>query len=285
MKIKLNKKVSYLNFGYIPTGNLFTDLSGKLFGTPNLVKRLQARDIMNTLDLKSHNTVLDFGCGVGYVTVEMAKIAEKAFGIDTNEYIGTIPIPIELSDRLQYIIASGENLPFEDSIFDVILASEVLPMISEPLHFLKEISRVLKPGGRLIIVNGSGHPSIKEAYKSKPWYFKLLNRLYNYRMPESYEKYCQILQKSFDTAQKSFFQEEDISLLLNQVGFLVESFDYSPGYVAGSYFSWSQFILYLRTGKTLSQHSFVLKYYLLSFIRLFERKKHKGGIICKATKQ
>jgi ubiquinone/menaquinone biosynthesis C-methylase UbiE len=282
---KVDKSVNFRNFGYIPGRSVTQNIKDKLFGIPNLMKRVQVKDIINTLDIQSSDVVLDFGCGSGYFTVEMAKLAKKAYGIDINEYIKQIEIPNELMGRLEYVQTSGTQLPFQDSFFDVVLASEILPMIPDPSEFLAEIRRVLKHTGRLVIVNGAGHPAIKDAFEKRPWFFRWLQKKYPERMPESYEEYCSILQKSFGTAQKNFIEEKDIRNLLTQSNILLEAFTYSPGYLAGAYFSWSQFLLYLRTGKTLSQQSFFLKYYILRMFAAIDRRRYPGGLLCIARKK
>lgn len=280
----IDQRVNYRNFGYIPTGSI-RDVAGKLFGHRNLLKRLQAKDIMKALSIEPGDLLLDFGCGSGYMTVEMAKLAQKAYGIDIVDYVETIRIPEILEDRLEFIKTSGTKLPFRENFFNKILASEVLPMIPDPTQFLIEMKRVLKPGGLLVIVNGGGHPVIKEAFEKKSLLLRMLVKIYSGRIPNSYEAYCSILQNSFKTAQNHFFEEQDIRELIQENYFDVESIDYTPGHWAGIYFSWSQFLLYLKTGKTLSQHGFVLKYYLFTFLRWFEERKYQGGIICVARKR
>lgn len=273
-------KINYYNFGFIPGKSLRYNIKGKLFGIANILKRLQAKDIMNALDIENGHRVLDFGCGMGFFTIEMAKISKEAIGIDINPYIAEISIPADLKGRLQYIQVTGEKLPFPDNYFDRVLASEILPMIPDPSYFLKEIRRVLKPGGRLVIVNGAGHPAIENAYTKKGWLFQFLKNKYNDRFPNSYAEYEEILQRSFGTSQTRFLKEDDIHSMVSVNGFKNIRFEYSPSYLSGAYFSWSQFILYLRTGRTLSQHMFVFNYYLFSFLRLFEKTKYKSGVIC-----
>jgi ubiquinone/menaquinone biosynthesis C-methylase UbiE len=282
--IHCSKRVHYWNFGFIPSGSLRHDLRGKLFGHPNLLKRLQAREIMSALHLQPSDTALDLGCGAGFFTVEMAKMAQKAYGIDINPYVKTIQVPPALRGRLEYIQVSAERLPFAEEHFDKVLASEVLPMIPDPNRFLEEIRRVLKSGGRLLIANGAGHPNIEEAYRRRPLFFQWLKKSYPDRMPASYQDYCADLQASFGTAQKRFLEEADIRALLEKNGFRSIHFDYSPGYRFGLYFSWSQFLLYLRTGRTISQKNFLLRFCLFSLIRLFERRKFRGGLLCMAQK-
>lgn len=283
MKFNVSKKVRYHNFGFIPSGKFLIDLYGKLIGHQNLVKRLQATHIINAINISSTDTVLDFGCGAGYITVELAKIAKMAYGIDVNPYVSSIIIPESLQGKLNYILAKGEQLPFEESYFDKILASEILPMVDDPDVFIKEIRRVIKHNGKLIVLNGAGHPAIKTAYQKNTHLFRFVRMLYGATLPGSYEEYCNILQKSFGTRRNSFMQKEDIHSLLIDNGFVVESTQYTPGYWAGAFVSWSQFLLYLRTGKTLSQSSFFLKFLVLSILSLIDTRRYPGGILCVAS--
>ena len=143
---------------------------------------------------------------------------------------------------------------------------------------------MLKSGGRLVIANGAGHPDIEEAYRRRPLVFRWLQKRYPDQMPASYQEYCTLLQSSFGTSQRRFFQEGDIRSLLEENGFRSIHFDYSPGHLFGLYFSWSQFLLYLRTSRTISQENFPLKFCLFSLIRPFERRKFRGGLLCVAQK-
>jgi ubiquinone/menaquinone biosynthesis C-methylase UbiE len=274
--------VCYRNFGFIPSGRIWNDLKGKLFGHFNLIKRLQAKDIMEALNAGASDILLDVGCGAGYFTVEMAKVGQKTYGIDVSPYVNTIQVPRRLKGKLEYIQAFGENLPFCDGYFDKVLASEILPMVGDPHRFVSEIRRVLKPNGRLVISNGAGHPVIRDAFVTRARLLRWLQKRYAERMPFSYAHYCTILQRSFSTRQKAFLEERDVLDLLRKNGFNVVSIDYTPGFLAGAYLSWSQFFLYLRTGTTLSQRNFVVKFWILRLLRVFEKRRYKGGLLCVA---
>jgi len=282
-RLPIDEKVNYRNFGYIPTGSL-KDSIRKFTGHVNFLKRLQAKDVMTALDIQQKDFVLDFGCGSGYFTVEMAKLAHRAYGIDITSYLRNIKVPFLLRRKLSFVVARGERLPFRDNTFDKILASEILPMIEEPREFLFEMKRALKKGGRLVICNGAGHPSIKWAYQRKNWILNILRKIYKERVPLSYEEYCSILQASFGTCRKTFFEKEDLSHLLQEVGFELESMTYSPSFIIGWYISWSQFLLFLRKGKTLSQKYFHFLYPIASLINRLEKSKYEGGLICTARR-
>ena len=100
--------------------------------------------------------VLDFGCGNGWVGVRLARAgAKKVWGIDiSGELIkkGKKWIKDEgLSSKVDLKKMAGENLTFSDNFFDLILGSAILHHTQLDLA-LKNIYRVLKPGGRAIFV-------------------------------------------------------------------------------------------------------------------------------------
>jgi len=89
-------------------------------------------------------SLLDFGCG--------QKPYEKLFP-NVTSYIG---VDIEVSGHNHQnsnidVYYDGKKLPFEDNTFDIVLASEVLEHVPNIIEILSEISRVLKPDGKLII--------------------------------------------------------------------------------------------------------------------------------------
>jgi SAM-dependent methyltransferase len=274
---------SSISFGYLPTGSLWPDLTGRLFGQPNLLKRLQARDIMMALDIQATDTVLDFGCGAGYMTVEMAKLAHKAIGIDVLSYVGTIAVPSSLANRLAFTRANGADLPFPAAHFDRVLASEVLPMIPDPALFLAEIKRVLKPGGHLVVVNGTGRTEISEAYRSGSPQLRRLADRYPNRFPANYDEYCGRFQVVAGTARPGFQSEQEILDLLRDGGFRVVAIKHSPRRHAGEWLAWKQFELYLATGKLVQTRGFLIPYLLLSLLSFWDGEDYKSGLIVTAT--
>jgi ubiquinone/menaquinone biosynthesis C-methylase UbiE len=273
----------FMSFGYMPVGVPRYDLLCRLFGTPNLMKRLQAPDVMAALDIKPGDHVLDFGCGSGYMTVEMAKLAAKATGIDVNPYVASIKVHEALKGRLEYIQTSGTKLPFADASFDRILASEILPMIPDSLPFLREIARVLKPGGRLVIVNGVGHPVLEEAYATNAPRLAALAKQFPERMPKSYAEYCARFQTIAGTARTDFMSSDEIVDRLDQAGFAIQSSRYSPRKRAGAWLSWHQFELYLRTGRVVFDRSFLPTFLKLLAMSWTDREDYKGGLILVAA--
>lgn len=83
---------------------------------------------------------LDVGCG--------RKPYEKTFFAGAEKYIGMD----YLTDRsMPDVVGSATNIPLDDASFDTVVCTEVLEHVPNPLKALREIHRVLKPGGHLVL--------------------------------------------------------------------------------------------------------------------------------------
>ncbi len=274
--INPSKRISYFSFGYIPDNRFFRDLFFRLTGYPNLIKRLQAKDIINALDIQLDQKVIDFGCGSGYITVEIAKQADEALGIDINPEIANNVIPEALKGKLKYQVIDGRTLDMLDNYFDIALCSEVLMMISEPDQFLSEVKRILKPGGKLVVVNGLGHPAIEKAYSNNTILLKIARLLYPKRFPKTYNEYVQNLRGVFETAFEFPKADYYIDLLQKNEFKVIKEFR-SPGKISGDLSSWNQFFLYIKTGKGIVTNFVFAKYLLFSILDNFSKNKYEGG--------
>jgi ubiquinone/menaquinone biosynthesis C-methylase UbiE len=268
---------SFISFGYVREGRR-SDLYRRLFGYPNLLKRLQARDIMAALALKPSDRVLDIGCAYGVFTVEMARIAASAVGVDVAKPAAASHIPPDLRGRLHFLVGDGRRLPFPDRHFDVVLASEVLMMIEDPSEILRELRRVLKPEGRIVAVNGTGHPAIAEAYARQSLLLRLARTLWRRRFPPTYEAYAETLRRLYGTAFP-FRPPEYYRTLLADKGFQVRSDILSPTDGAAAAVSWLLFLFYLRTGRANPFWFFETKFMLCSMLGRLMRSRRLGGQI------
>jgi SAM-dependent methyltransferase len=95
-------------------------------------------------------SVLDVGCGPGWLTVQYARAGAKTSAIDLTK------TAVELTHKhLQHygLVAdvqqgSAEDIPFEDNTFDLVISSGVLHHTPDTLRSFRECFRVLKPNGR-----------------------------------------------------------------------------------------------------------------------------------------
>jgi SAM-dependent methyltransferase len=101
------------------------------------------------LKLHLKGKVLDVGCGIG----DMLSYRKNIIGVDVN------PLNVDFCKKrqLKAYIMKPNIIPFRDETFDTVLLDNVLEHIKKPSLLFKEIRRVLKPDGLLLI----GVPGIK----------------------------------------------------------------------------------------------------------------------------
>ena len=97
-------------------------------------------------------SVLEVGCGGGLLSEEIAKLGFRTTGIDPSESSLNTAIQHSKENNLEikYVPGSGENLPFTNNSFDVVLCCDVLEHVQDLPKVITEISRVLKNGGVFI---------------------------------------------------------------------------------------------------------------------------------------
>ena len=104
--------------------------------------------------------VADLGCGEGYLTVETARWARHVTAIDRSA--GVLSRAKALASRkkcanITWKKGELEKLPIDNGTMDVALLSQALHHAADPAQALHEAARVLKPGGRLLILDLRPH--------------------------------------------------------------------------------------------------------------------------------
>ena len=114
--------------------------------------------------IKEGDKVLEVGFGTGQILLEIArKVGEtgKVYGIEISpKMLGKSMKRVKkygLSNRVNLRIGDARKLPYDDDTFDVLFNSYMLDLIDTPEipQLLSEFLRVLKPNGRLVLVNMS----------------------------------------------------------------------------------------------------------------------------------
>jgi demethylmenaquinone methyltransferase/2-methoxy-6-polyprenyl-1,4-benzoquinol methylase len=96
--------------------------------------------------------ILDVACGPAGVTRALARRSSATIvGVDLSEEMirmgQTNITKAGVSDRVALVLARGEQLPFADGTFDALTFTYLLRYVEDPQATLKELARVVKPGG------------------------------------------------------------------------------------------------------------------------------------------
>lgn len=117
----------------------------------NLATRAKEQFIVESINPEEGDKVLDIGCGLGYFTSLLAERGEVC-GIDLDRK------SLEFAHKqcsASFLLSNALSLPFKNSTFGCILASEVIEHIPNEKIFLKELKRVAKKGATIVLTTPS----------------------------------------------------------------------------------------------------------------------------------
>ena len=106
--------------------------------------------ILETGYIKEGSRVLDIGCGPGNFTATYAEVGADVVGVDLAPQM--IGVAAKRYPHITFQTANVEELPFDDERFDVVVSGYVNQYLARPGVAFREVSRVLRPGGRFIFV-------------------------------------------------------------------------------------------------------------------------------------
>ena len=130
-----------------------------LRGEPSYVWRAgqqrRLERIVHAAGERIRGTILENGCGVGMYVEHLAPFGGKIFGLEYD-----FERAAQAGARSRGIVnAAGERLPYPDASFDLILNHEVLEHVADDAQAVREMVRVIRPGGRIVIfVPNRGYP-------------------------------------------------------------------------------------------------------------------------------
>ena len=138
-----------------------------------------AADLLNLLDAKSGETILDLGCGTGHLTAKIAETGARVTGFDHSAEM--IAQAQRLFPNLKFEVADARDFT-TDSPVDAVLSNAVLHWVMPPEAAARSIFRALQPGGRFVAEFG-GRGCVRRVIEAvnaalgrsdaaeRPWYF------------------------------------------------------------------------------------------------------------------
>ena len=126
----------------------------------SFLKKIKFPIINRMLELNKNDLLLDVGSGAGIFAEKLADSCKKTIAIDINwDNIKIAKNQIK-NKNISYIVCDAVYLPFKKSIFNKILATEIIEHIKRDDLFVKELSHVLSDDGTIVITTPCNNPSI-----------------------------------------------------------------------------------------------------------------------------
>jgi ubiquinone/menaquinone biosynthesis C-methylase UbiE len=125
--------------------------------------------------------LLEIGCGNGVTAVFLSQqYGCHVTGIDSSEsMIASAAKKAEaerLANKVEFLVADAVNLPFPDSMFDIIICEAVFSIIVDKERAAKEFRRVLRPGGKLLMLDFILRREVSKELQSQMYFLPCLAR-------------------------------------------------------------------------------------------------------------
>lgn len=122
-----------------------------------LTGRIEIETLMNYIEssfsISGRSWALDFGCGIGRLSLALAKYFDYVAGMDISDtMIRKAQQKATFNEKIIYVLNKSNNILFEDNKFDLIYSNIVLQHISKAnaLHYISEFIRVVRKDGLVV---------------------------------------------------------------------------------------------------------------------------------------
>jgi 2-polyprenyl-6-hydroxyphenyl methylase / 3-demethylubiquinone-9 3-methyltransferase len=140
-------------------------------------------------------TILDVGCGGGFLSNELARQGYRVTGVDLSPESVKVAEAHDVTRTVKYEVADAFHLPYPDESFDALTAMDFLEHIDNPDVVIKEFARVLKPQGIFFFHTFNRNPlAWLVVIKLLEWFIvntpKNMHIIRLFIKPKELEEYC-----------------------------------------------------------------------------------------------
>ncbi|MBC8233390.1 class I SAM-dependent methyltransferase [bacterium] len=174
----------------------YTNLAGVFDRFERSLGRLLLGRLKHVLLAKMNGIVLEVAIGTG-ANMSYYPPNCRIYGIDLS--LGMLKVAQKRIEHISYpvplLLMDAENLAFTDNCFDTVLCTLALCTIPNPIQALREIKRVLKPGGKILLL---------EHVSNGSKYFKLFQALLAQRFLAKFG--CHLQRQTVDNIRRAGFE-------------------------------------------------------------------------------
>ena len=165
---------TFIQHHYDGLAGKLTAVSGFLTGHELLAGRVLKP---SAFDVAGCKRILDAGCGNGRHCKHIIRRADadaQIFAFDLSQRMLKRANRRVKGNRVHYVAADLLRLPYSDGFFDAIVCGWVLEHLPDPRPGLRELTRILRPGGKLLLM--TTEDTIAGAMTSSLWHCRTYNR-------------------------------------------------------------------------------------------------------------
>lgn len=217
--------------------NVFESISEKYDSMNSIISfnrhKSWRKDVMKKMNVQPGSEALDVCTGTGDWAISLAeKIGEtgRVTGLDFSENMLSIAQEKNKEydyKQLDFVHGNAMDLPFESNTFDYVTIGFGLRNVPDYLTVLKEMYRVVKPGGTVVCLETS-QPTLIGFRQGYYFYFKFIMPLFGKLFAKSYKEYAWLHEST-----KDFPNKKELTKLFKKAGFnTVDVKSYTGGVAA-----------------------------------------------------